>query len=320
MSKSCVIFDIDGTLADLSHRVHFVTGFSKDWPSFMAGISLDKPFEQTRWLNQLIADNSEKPILLCSGRSEDERLATVEWLKKHGVFYDRLYMRKSKDTRADYIIKLELLADIRADGYEPFLVVDDRPQVVEAWREAGLFVLQCDPNGCDTKHDIHQFHSNITHPLQIMVGPSGAGKSSLIESSAKLETQCVISSDVLRDLITGDFKDQTQNMRVFHTMHKLAKTRLDLGLPVILDATHIKRADRIAAVKLVPNSIPVQYVVVDRPLEQKLKDGGWRLDVKMMNGKNLVQQHDEIFKSNLKDILKGDDMKNVDVLDLRGKF
>jgi len=30
------IFDIDGTLADVSHRLHYITGETKDWDAFFA--------------------------------------------------------------------------------------------------------------------------------------------------------------------------------------------------------------------------------------------------------------------------------------------
>lgn len=34
MSIKYVIVDIDGTVADLSHRIHFIEGEKKDWDSF----------------------------------------------------------------------------------------------------------------------------------------------------------------------------------------------------------------------------------------------------------------------------------------------
>ncbi len=34
MSERCVIFDIDGTLSDPTHRLHHVKGGAKNWPAF----------------------------------------------------------------------------------------------------------------------------------------------------------------------------------------------------------------------------------------------------------------------------------------------
>ena len=49
-----------------------------------------------------------------------------------------LYMRADGDFRSDDIIKAELLAKVRADGYEPIMAFDDRNQVVRMWRANGV--------------------------------------------------------------------------------------------------------------------------------------------------------------------------------------
>jgi hypothetical protein len=56
-----------------------------------------------------------------------------------------LYMRPARDSRDDGIVKSELLDRIIADGYEPWLAIDDRDRVVEMWRARGLTCLQCAP-------------------------------------------------------------------------------------------------------------------------------------------------------------------------------
>lgn len=261
--KKTIIFDIDGTLANLDHRLHLVNGPKKDWPEFLARVKDDLPIEQTIFLNNLLNEYTLKydefDIVLSSGRSENERKDTEEWLAENGVYYDKLYMRAAGDTRADYVVKLEMLAQMRADGREPWLVFDDRESVVAAWREAGLFVLQCAPK--ETFEDVYNFNPKGvgTEPFIIMVGPSGSGKT----SRTKLldYDSAVISSDQLRELFTGDFRNQEANERVFLAMHELAQTRLKLGLPVVLDATHIKRADRMKAAKLVPSHVPLHMLL-----------------------------------------------------------
>lgn len=317
--KPVILFDIDGTVANLAHRLHFITNGKNDWASFNAEIPKDTPIEQTIFLNNVLKQALVPAfdIIFASGRSEDERSMTEAWLSKHKVYWKKLYMRPSGDFRADYIIKREILDQIRADGYEPFIVIDDRQTVVDMWRANGLFVLQCDPHAGECRSDIYKFHKTIADcPLTIMVGPSGAGKSSMLAKLHDDIGQIVISSDGLREQICGDFKDQSQNERVFRTMHELAKKRLELGLPVILDATHIKRKDRLESLKCLPSDLPARYVVVNRPLHEKERDGGWRTGV-MVGSKTLIQKHDQTFKSNLKDILAGDGQPNVTVVDLR---
>ena len=51
-------------------------------------------------------------------------------------------MRAAADFRDDSVIKLELLAQMRADGFDPVLAFDDRDRVVAAWRSAGIRCLQ----------------------------------------------------------------------------------------------------------------------------------------------------------------------------------
>lgn len=315
--KKCIIFDVDGTLSDLQHRVHLVSGKHKDWDEFDRLIPLDKPIPQTIFLNQLLYKTRVFPIFACSGRGERNRDVTMESFKKWGVHVRELMMRPNGDFRADHIIKMEMLQKIRDMGYEPFIIFDDRQSVTDAWRKEGLFVLQADPNPSETFHDCFEFHDSIEYPLTILVGPSAAGKSTYAAGNWKHDPSCIISSDGLRETFTGDFKDQSQNERVFKTMHELATARLKLGLPVVIDATNLKNADRLANAKLVPPTIKVAYHVINRDLDEKMKWAGWREHVFVKGGKNLIEYHDQTFNSNLKDILLGDGLPNVTVFDLR---
>lgn len=312
--KKVILFDIDGTVADLSHRLHYVTNGAHDWDNFNKNIPLDTPIEETIFLNSILKSSVHPTvgIIFASGRSEDEREMTEKQLADFKCHYDKLYMRPAGDRRADYIIKKEILQQIRDDGYEPYIVIDDRSSVVEMWRKEGLFVLQCDPNRGECGSDVFQFHDDVKDiALTLLVGPSGAGKTTSIRD-AGLDGDAVISSDRLREYLTGDPTDQTQNKRVFQVLHELVEQRLKLGLPVIVDATNIRNKDRIAIAKLIPDRFPVHYMVVDRPLVEKLADRGHRSE-------ELIRRHDQIFKSNLKDILAGDGLPNVKVIDLRKK-
>jgi len=82
-------------------------------------------------------------ILLCSGRSEQYRPETVEWLARQGVKYHELILRRNKDRRSDTLVKREMLAGL--DRNKILFVVEDRSGVVEMWRSEGLVCLQCAP-------------------------------------------------------------------------------------------------------------------------------------------------------------------------------
>lgn len=153
-----VICDLDGTLCDIRHRRHFVQGEGKkNWAAFFKGIPDDK-------VNQWCADIlqglylQDYRIVYCSGRGEEDRQMTEDWLKAkkldifQGEYIDRppaqkaeLFMRPAQDSRKDSIVK-EILLDFEIlTRYTPVFILDDRKQVVDMWRSRGLTCLQCDP-------------------------------------------------------------------------------------------------------------------------------------------------------------------------------
>ena len=142
MTEEIVIFDIDGTLADVSERIHHVRKKPKNWNAFFAGMAQDKAIHSmVRLCNILYASGPQ--IILCSGRSEEHRDETVEWLAGQGVRYHGLRLRKDHDRRSDTVVKREMLDDI--DKSKILFVVEDRSRVVEMWRSEGLVCLQCAP-------------------------------------------------------------------------------------------------------------------------------------------------------------------------------
>ena len=142
MSEELVIFDIDGTLADVSERIHHVRKKPKNWNAFVQGMAQDKAIHSmVRLCNILHASGIQ--IILCSGRSEEHRDETVTWLAGQGVNYHDLLLRKDNDRRTDSVVKREMLANL--DKSKILFVVEDRSRVVEMWRSEGLVCLQCAP-------------------------------------------------------------------------------------------------------------------------------------------------------------------------------
>lgn len=318
-----VICDIDGTLSDATHRLHHITNGQRNWDGFFAAMGDDPCHEPIRdLLDHLVPRGTA--IVLCSGRPETYRDVTEAWLRQHRIAWDALYMRPAGDTRADCIVKAELLRGMQEDGYEPFLVIDDRPSVVAMWREQGLTCLQC--------RDWDERPKVEPGLLTIMVGPSGAGKTTWLRSYLAactnfgiscrefgIKQRHVISSDEIREDLCGDFRSQERNDEVFAALHAIVKTRVTRGLPAVVDATNLRRKDRMAVAALAPAEGPVRYIVIDRPMEEKRRDAGWRAEVKDKDGQpfDLIAKHHQTFQSQLKDILAGDNLSNVEVIDLR---
>jgi hypothetical protein len=79
-----------------------------------------------------------KFLVIVTGRSASVKKETERWLENHLIGWDALYMRPVGDYRNDDILKIEILAQMRKDGWEPIMVFDDRNRVVKAWRAAGV--------------------------------------------------------------------------------------------------------------------------------------------------------------------------------------
>lgn len=139
-----IICDIDGTVADCTHRLHWILSKPKNWKAFFAGTSGDSPIQET--IDVITAlHNQNSRIIFCSARNEENRSATNVWLYRHvgsWTINSPLYMRPHNDHRLDEIVKQELLDKIRADGYNPTLVFDDRSRVVAMWRRNGIKCFQ----------------------------------------------------------------------------------------------------------------------------------------------------------------------------------
>lgn len=144
----CVIFDIDGTLANAQHRIHHIKKRPKDWDSFFGSMIDDKPFWHIREVLLSLRNGNTMPIIFASGRPEKYRDVTVQWLEKWDLHdsilsgHIRLYMRPDGDRRDDDIVKREILGKMWQDGWEPLMAFDDRDRVVKMWRDNGVPCLQ----------------------------------------------------------------------------------------------------------------------------------------------------------------------------------
>lgn len=138
-----VAFDLDGTLADLTHRLHFIQRNPKDWDGFFAACSADKPI----WpiINAVAALYLDgHAVQIWSGRSSAVRIDTEKWLLNHGIRFHLLKMRRAGDHRPDNEVKGEWLDSLSLDE-RPTLAFDDRNQVVEMWRSRGIICCQVAP-------------------------------------------------------------------------------------------------------------------------------------------------------------------------------
>ena len=138
-----IIFDIDGTLANLNGREKFLHQAKPDWKNFNANMDKDLPNEPIVALYRTLYNSKAYEIILVSGRQERFRKVTETWLTWHEIPFDTLLMRADDDYRHDSEVKCDILKNLQAQGKEILFCIDDRQSVVDMWRANGITCLQC---------------------------------------------------------------------------------------------------------------------------------------------------------------------------------
>lgn len=142
-SRGFVICDIDGTIADISHRLHFVKQETKDWRGFFS--TMDKDAVRKDTLEKLAEYQRQGyEILFVSARPDDYRTVTEAWLEQHvrhaGVEYVGLLMRNAGDRREDTVVKYNIWQNYLSN-YSIHVVIDDRPSILRMWQSLNLAVV-----------------------------------------------------------------------------------------------------------------------------------------------------------------------------------
>ena len=167
-----IVFDLDGTLADTAHRNHFIERpvGKKDWDAWNKACVDDTPLPACQILCNAWWDGSE--IQIWSGRSEEVRKETEDWLVKHLedranidafpwiTHYENgqpvldygevanpiiLKLRPKKCYTPDNELKAQWLKESIEEGWTPGLVFEDRTRMVEMYRGKGIPCFQVAP-------------------------------------------------------------------------------------------------------------------------------------------------------------------------------
>ena len=141
MTRPLAVFDIDGVLADVRHRLHHVARPPKDWDAFFAAAPDDPPLPQGVALAVESAKDCE--VVYVTGRPERCRADTLEWFDRHALPPGELSMRSGRDRRPARLAKPELLRRL-ASGRVVAVVVDDDVEVCRAYEQAGFPVIRAE--------------------------------------------------------------------------------------------------------------------------------------------------------------------------------
>ena len=139
--RPLAVFDLDGTLADVRHRLVHLERRNKDWEAFFAAAADDPPLRTGIALVHQSA--AECDIAYVTGRPERCRGATRSWLEEQGLPAGELAMRRAGDRRPARVAKVAMLRRV-ARGRVVAVVVDDDDQVCRAYEREGWPVLRAD--------------------------------------------------------------------------------------------------------------------------------------------------------------------------------
>lgn len=149
-----IVFDIDGVLADCSHRLHYIQGNNKEYDKFYSDeeIMKDKPIETGMKIHDMFyelhyMEDFYRPtefhgrVIFLTGRSEICKKATIIWLYRNilkgSPFYPKVIMRPENDWRPAHEVKEDLIK--KYIGFENILFAfDDDAQVNEMYKEHGI--------------------------------------------------------------------------------------------------------------------------------------------------------------------------------------
>lgn len=138
MKQRWIISDLDSTLAHTHHRSHLINPEDpKSWLEFSMACWQDVPFSGPAKMLRLFHERSLKIVIL-SGRHEEARSLTVEWLKRYDIPFDDLVLRNNHDPYDHVQYKLTKIRAWLASRptASPELMLDDWPEVRDAVEES----------------------------------------------------------------------------------------------------------------------------------------------------------------------------------------
>jgi hypothetical protein len=143
--KNVVVFDVDGTVAEMGKRKELLLQKPIDWEKFYNdSFQDDKPIEN---IINLVKDMRlcGREVVFCTARKEKSRLRTGQWILKNIGLFEKevLLMRDNDDNRTDDIVKPEMLSKAGYTTDNVLFIVEDRARIVKKWRELGFTCLQC---------------------------------------------------------------------------------------------------------------------------------------------------------------------------------
>lgn len=128
--------DIDGVLADATHRQHLLRSRWRDWDGFFEAAGGDGLLAQQAVLLDTI--DADHVIAMVTARPAWIAGITIDWLNEHDVRWDLLVMRSNSDFRKSPEMKTSAVDELRNRGLDPVLAFDDDARNVAAYARLAI--------------------------------------------------------------------------------------------------------------------------------------------------------------------------------------
>lgn len=142
LNTRAIIVDLDGTLADCSHRIHLIEDRQNpNWDGFYLACVDDAPIHHTIAVVNALK-NQGHTVYIMTGRSDLVETETHRWLLQNVVQFDFLIMRRHGDYTHDCDLKQSWFHHYFRDPAQVLMAFEDRDRVVKMWRDLGIPCFQ----------------------------------------------------------------------------------------------------------------------------------------------------------------------------------
>lgn len=136
--KKIAIIDIDGTIANIDHRLHWIKEKPRQWKKFESNVMNDIPIGPN--IERIGRETTDLTRVFLTGRSNGAREQTVRWLHLHVPYFPGsalLFMRDPKDYRPAPVYKCEVIESIQTAFKDAVFEVayDDTDDVLDMLRK-----------------------------------------------------------------------------------------------------------------------------------------------------------------------------------------
>jgi len=188
--QECIIMDLEGTLTDCSHRIHYYV--DKNYDKWNSLFSADTP---NKYMLRIIRESIklDKKIIICTAKSAECAESVYDWLRTYHCWengpsilsiIDSIYFRKKDDRRISVTVKEEMLWKIMKKWSVTF-AYDDRLGNCEMYISNGIPTRQIE-SAPQSSSDEEQDIEPDAKWLGIEVEAKPGSPADLLEKAAEL--------------------------------------------------------------------------------------------------------------------------------------